>query len=221
MGYAPEALANYMTLLGWSPPEGMGERFRLEEAARVFDFARVNRAGARFDWDKLNWLNAQVLHDLPPPALATRLRPLWAERGWGLAGATADPAWQEELCALIGPSLTLLCDGVRDAEPFFQRPTPDAGATAQLEQEGAAAVLLELIAALPPASTLAPGAAQELLTAAATRAGVKKGVLMKSLRAALLGSLQGPDLISSWRLLHAIGEDGPRLRGVCPQGSIP
>jgi glutamyl-tRNA synthetase len=40
---------------------------------------------------------------------------------------------------------------------------------------------------------------------------VKKGVLMKSLRAALLGSLQGPDLISSWRLLHALGEDRSRL----------
>jgi glutamyl-tRNA synthetase len=50
---------------------------------------------------------------------------------------------------------------------------------------------------------------------------VKKGVLMKSLRAALLGSLQGPDLISSWRLLHALGEDRPRLAAVAPQSSMP
>ncbi len=211
MGYAAEALANYMTLLGWSPPEGMGERFRLADAAPVFDFARVNRAGARFDWDKLNWLNAQVLHELPAPALAERLRPLWRERGWALEGATADPAWQEDLCTLIGPSLTLLRDGVREAEPFFAPPTPDAGARAQLEQEGAQAVLHELSLALPPAGALGPEAAQELLAAAAARAGVKKGVLMKSLRAALLGSLQGPDLISSWRLLHALGEDRSRL----------
>jgi glutamyl-tRNA synthetase len=40
---------------------------------------------------------------------------------------------------------------------------------------------------------------------------VKKGVLMKSLRAALLGSLQGPDLVTTWRLLHASGEDQARL----------
>ena len=61
MGYTASALANYMTLLGWSPPEGMGERFSLEEAAKVFDFQRVNKAGARFDWDKLNWLNGLSL----------------------------------------------------------------------------------------------------------------------------------------------------------------
>ena len=62
MGYTAEAIANYMTLLGWSVPEGMDERFNLNEAAEVFSFERVNKAGARFDWDKLNWLNGQVLH---------------------------------------------------------------------------------------------------------------------------------------------------------------
>jgi glutamyl-tRNA synthetase len=221
MGYVPEALANYMTLLGWSPPEGMGERFRLAEAACVFDFERVNRAGARFDWDKLNWLNAQVLHELSADELAGRLRPLWSERGWGLEGATADPAWQHELCALIGPSLTLLPDGVREAEPFFTRPEPDEAARAQLEAEGTATLLGALEEILPPAGPLAPDKAQERLSEAATRAGMKKGLLMKSLRAALLGSLQGPDLISSWRLLHFLGEDAPRLRAAASQSSIP
>ncbi|MFN9620957.1 MAG: glutamate--tRNA ligase [Synechococcaceae cyanobacterium] len=211
MGYSSEALTNYMTLLGWSPPEGMGERFRLAEAARVFDFARVNRAGARFDWDKLNWLNAQVLHELPPAELAVSLRPLWAEKGWGLAGAAADPAWQEELCGLLGPSLTLLQDGVRDAEPFFSRPEPDAAARDQLAQEGVGTGLQALAERLDPQTPLTPEAAQGMLAEAVAAAGVKKGLLMKSLRAALLASLQGPDLISSWRLLHTLGEDGPRL----------
>ncbi len=227
MGYTSVALANYMTLLGWSPPEGMGERFHLAEAARVFDFDRVNRAGARFDWDKLNWLNAQVLHELPAPELAERLRPLWAERGWGQEGATADPAWQEELCSLVGPSLTLLADGVREAEPFFQRPGLDAAALAQLQQEGAR-TCLEALASRLEAAEAGPAAgeslgaetAQALLTEAASAAGVKKGVLMKSLRAALLGSLQGPDLISSWRLLHAAGEDRARLERAV-QSSMP
>jgi hypothetical protein len=73
MGYAAEALANYMTLLGWSPPEGMDERFTLEQAAAVFGFERVNKAGARFDWDKLNWLNGQVLHGQGPAALRDQL----------------------------------------------------------------------------------------------------------------------------------------------------
>ena len=52
MGFLPEALANYMSLLGWTPPESTEEIFTIEEAATTFDLARVNKAGAKFDWDK-------------------------------------------------------------------------------------------------------------------------------------------------------------------------
>jgi glutamyl-tRNA synthetase len=218
LGYAPEALTNYMTLLGWSPPEGMGERFTLQEAAQVFDFERVNRAGARFDWEKLNWLNAQVLHGLAPAELLEQLQPLWASRGW-LGGPTDTnpfpPSWLHQLTALLGPSLTLLSDGVSQAAPFFEAPHPDAQAQEVLHQppsqQALAALQALLLAEHPTASPLETQAAQQLLEASATAAGVKKGVMMKSLRAALLGSLQGPDLLTSWQLLHQIGEDHKRL----------
>jgi len=222
LGYTPEALTNYMTLLGWSPPEGMGERFTLAEAATVFDFDRVNRAGARFDWEKLNWLNAQVLHGLSPSQLLERLQPLWAARGW-LAGEPAEEAtserrqWLEELCALLGPSLTLLADGVSQAAPFFERPLPETEALEVLGQSPSRACLAALRQALEahqpphPGSPLSGEAAQSLLQASAAEAGVKKGVMMKSLRAALLGSLRGPDLLTSWHLLHQTGEDRRRI----------
>ncbi|MFM9072948.1 MAG: hypothetical protein ACKOOC_06045, partial [Cyanobium sp.] len=63
----------------------------------------------------------------------------------------------------------------------------------------------------PTPSALAAPDAQRLLETSAAAAGVKKGVMMKSLRAALLGSLQGPDLLTSWQLLHGMGEDQRRL----------
>jgi len=210
MGFVAEALANYMTLLGWSPPEGMGERFSLAEAAAVFDFERVNRAGARFDWDKLDWLNSQVLHELPPETIREALLPLWQERGWASEGSGADPQWQLDLCGLLGPSLTRLSDGVEQAVPFFSRPQPDGAALQQLALEGASAVLEALLKQLP-AGELEPAGAQALLGATAEAAGVKKGLVMKTLRAALLGSLQGPDLLTTWLLLHRTGEDRPRL----------
>jgi glutamyl-tRNA synthetase len=210
MGYTAEALANYMTLLGWSPPEGMGERFTLAEAAAAFSFDRVNRAGARFDWDKLNWLNAQVLHERGPAALRAELAPLWQAEGWSLPDG--ETAWAEELAALLGPSLVTLRDGVEQAKPFFERPGLDAGALGQLQTEGALPALKALLERLPAATgPLGLEQAQALLGEAAAAAGVKKGVLMKSLRAALLGSLQGPDLVTTWRLLHVSGEDRARL----------
>jgi glutamyl-tRNA synthetase len=208
LGYAASALANYMTLLGWSAPEGMGERFSLEQAASVFDFERVNKAGARFDWDKLNWLNGQVLHELSPAALESQLQPLWVQAGYPLESHTGD--WLQQLCTLIGPSLTLLADGVDQAQPFFQRPDLGADALAQLDQPSARDALAALLALLPTAE-LSADSAKALLAQACEAAGVKKGLLMKSLRAALLGKMQGPDLIDSWLLLHASGEDRLRL----------
>ena len=229
MGYTAGALANYMTLLGWSPPEGMGERFSLAEAAQVFGFERVNRAGARFDWDKLNWLNGQVLREQGAETLREQLLPLWSARGWAVlpqeadqaqGGADAnsvhaDPAWQLELIELLAPSLTLLADGVDQAVPFFTTPAINEAAQAQLCAEGARPALAALATALEardPDTPLQADQAQALLGEAANAAGVKKGVIMKSLRAALLGSLQGPDLLITWLLLLRSGDALHRIR---------
>jgi glutamyl-tRNA synthetase len=215
-GYTAEALANYMTLLGWSPPEGMGERFSLAEAAPVFDFDRVNRAGARFDWDKLNWLNSQVLHGRSPAQLLADLLPRWRDQGWSLVEGPAGQAWAEELAALLGPSLTTLADGVEQARPFFTDPGLGDAALTQLRSEGATSGLVALLERLPEGSLNAEEA-QNLLTAAVTAAGVKKGVLMKALRAALLGTLQGPDLLTTWRLLQARDQARPRIERAIAQ----
>jgi glutamyl-tRNA synthetase len=200
----------------------MGERFSLAEAAAVFGFERVNKAGARFDWDKLNWLNGQVLREQGAETLREQLLPLWAARGWamepGEAAANpchADPAWQLELIELLAPSLTLLADGVEQAQPFFTCPPLNAAAEAQLAAEGARPALAALAASLAahdPAEPLSADQAQALLGEAATSAGVKKGVLMKSLRAALLGSLQGPDLLTTWLLLQRSGDALARIQ---------
>jgi glutamyl-tRNA synthetase len=210
MGYTAEALANYMTLLGWSVPEGMEERFTLREAADVFSFDRVNKAGAKFDWDKLNWLNAQVLHGCSPEKLLEVLEPRWRQQGW----VASDPGWANDLAVLLGPSLTLIEDGVTQAQPFFEEPSLEEDGLKQLEQAGARPALQALLSILElnQWDGLDVERAQTLLKEAAATADVKKGVLMKSLRAALLGRLQGPDLITTWALLARLGNDRQRLR---------
>ena len=211
MGYTAEAIANYMTLLGWSVPDGMEERFTLKEAADQFSFDRVNKAGARFDWDKLNWLNAQVLHGWSSEQLLEVLRPLWLKNGWTIP---SDNGWALELCELLGPSLTLLNDGVDQAAPFFECPDLEDDGLKQLQSEGAKAAIGHLVDALQAERWMGTDLdqAQTLLGNAAKAAGVKKGVMMKSLRAALLGRLQGPDLLTTWSLLAKISEDLPRLQ---------
>jgi glutamyl-tRNA synthetase len=132
--------------------------------------------------------------------------PLWQAEGW-----SADPAWQEQLAELLGPSLVLLADGVEQARPFFERPELNDAAVQQLASDGARPALQALLERLP-AGALSSEQAQALLGEAVAAAGVKKGVLMKSLRAALLGSLQGPDLLSTWLLLQPSGEAAARIQ---------
>lgn len=63
-GYLPEAIVNYLSLLGWSPPEGKGELFHLEELGRLFDLSKVAHSNAVFDIEKLNWMNGQYIKKL-------------------------------------------------------------------------------------------------------------------------------------------------------------
>ncbi len=212
MGYLPEAIANYMSLLGWSPIEGMNEIFSLEEAGKVFSFDRVNKAGAKFDWDKLNWINGQYLHAMPVPQLTDLLIPYWQEAGY-VFDAVNDRPWLEQLGTVIGASLAKLTDAVEMSAYLFN-PTviPTDEALKQLSLDGVTGALTAVLAAIP-AEPLTEESAKEIINLVVKENGVKKGLVMKSLRAGLTGSLHGPDLIQSWLLLNAKGWDKTRLAG--------
>jgi glutamyl-tRNA synthetase len=73
-GYLPEAVLNYLALLGWNPGTEQ-EIFSMDELVRTFAFERVQHAGARFDWEKLNWMNGEYIRALPDDELAHRIQP--------------------------------------------------------------------------------------------------------------------------------------------------
>jgi glutamyl-tRNA synthetase len=200
LGYTPEAIANYMTLLGWSPIEGMAEIFSLEEAGKVFSFDRVNKAGAKFDWDKLNWINSQYLHAMPVAELTDQLIPYWQAAGY-IFNPVADRAWLEQITAVIGPSLTTLPECVEMTRYLFVQDidfTEDA--LNHLQQAGVILALRAVLTAMPDGA-ITEDTAKTIVNDVVKSQGVKKGLVMKSLRAGLTHSLQGPDLMQSWMLL--------------------
>ena len=218
MGYIPEALANYMTLLGWTPPDATEELFTLETAAKHFSFDRVNKAGAKFDWDKLNWINSQYLHKMPIPELTQLLIPYWQEAGYQFDSNT-DQSWLEQLTALIGPSLTTLKDAVEMSRLFFTESVElDEEATTQLQQENAIAIVQAIQDKITQQrdQPLTSDAAKAIINSAMKETNVKKGLVMRSLRAALMGTMHGPDLIESWLLFHQKGIDLIRFQTVLP-----
>ena len=73
-GYLPEALLNYLALLGWNPGTEQ-EIFTFDELVRLFSFERVQHGGARFDWEKLNWINGEYIRAVDDEELTRRLKP--------------------------------------------------------------------------------------------------------------------------------------------------
>lgn len=210
MGFTAPALVNYMTLLGWSAPDSTQEIFTLEEAAREFTFDRVNKAGAKFDWDKLDWINSQYIHNMPIEKLTDLLIPFWQDAGYSLTDGRDRP-WLEQLVSLIAPSLTRLVDALPMTKIFFTNGVElTEEGRQQLEQEGVKALLKAILVALD-INTITGDTAQNILKQVVKEQGVKKGLVMRSLRAALTGDVHGPDLIASWVLLNKIGLDKPRL----------
>jgi glutamyl-tRNA synthetase len=210
MGFTAPALVNYMTLLGWSAPDSTQEIFTLEEAAREFSFDRVNKAGAKFDCDKLDWINSQYIHNMPIGKLTDLLIPFWQDAGYSLTDGRDRP-WLEQLVSLIAPSLTRLIDALPMTKIFFTNGVElTEEGRQQLEREGVKALLKAILVALD-INTVTGDTAQNILKQVVKEQGVKKGLVMRSLRAALTGDVHGPDLIESWVLLNRIGLDKPRL----------
>ncbi len=210
MGFLSEALVNYMTLLGWTFPDSTKEIFTLEAAAKEFELERVNKAGAKFDWDKLDWINSQYLHEMPADKLTDLLIPYWQEAGYQVD--KKDRSWLKCLTALTAPTLTRLTDVIKETSIFFE---DDFNYTDEamelLQQEGVTAILSEIIAGINSAE-MTEEDVKALIKQVTKSQKVKKGLVMRSLRASLTGELHGPDLTQTWLLLNKIDTDKTRLQ---------
>ena len=212
-GFLPQALVNYLALLGWSPGDDR-ELFRLDELERAFSLERLGRAGAVFDHRKLEWFNGQYIRMLSPARLAAAMAPYLRAAGVELA----DEDRKLALAALLRERLSVLdevaqraaflaADRKLSAEELLPKRLTAAQAAALLR---AAAPLLQELT--PEADDTSPEAAdhslEERLRELAVAQGVKFGDLMMTIRLAATGSRVSPPLFGSLRLLG-----GERVRG--------
>lgn len=117
-----------------------------------------------------------------------------------------------ELVALIQPSLVKLNDAVEESKLFFSATVPfDEKATALLQEEHGAAIAQSFLTAIQAEDSLNPDSAKAMIGSITKELGIKKGIVMRSLRACLTGSLQGPDLMQAWMLFNQRGWDVKRL----------
>ena len=209
-GYLPEAMINYVALLGWSF-DASREFFSLKELEELFNPEGLNKAPAVFDYKKLEWFNGMYIRKLPPEKLKEMLLPFLRRDGLLPEGALS--AEEERLTAglvpLVQERLTVLADVGPMVRYLFKDPEPADPAEMvpkKLDAPRTTRALAELKETLKGCAELwAPGAGLEGTEAAvralAERLEVKLGDLLMPLRVSVTGSRVSPPLFESIRLL--------------------
>ncbi len=116
-GFLPDALVNYLSLLGWSPGNNQ-EMIGRKELVEKFDLSRVLKTGAVFGRDKLEWVNGQYVRQMPVPQLTDELIPYLEKRGYG--AFSKDRVWLESLVKLFQERIFMLGQFPDLAQFFFE-----------------------------------------------------------------------------------------------------
>ena len=202
-GYLPEAMVNFLALLGWSPGNDR-ELFTRDELIQEFTLEGISGGNAVFNPDKLDWMNQQHMMRLDADALARRLEPSLRESGlWRDEFAGSRRAWFLQLVDLFKPRLKRLADFVVEAQPFLvDAIVPDeAAAKKHLYKPEIADAFESLRRAFGSASEFERTALETILRDVADRSGVKAGALIHATRVAATGRANSPGLFEVLELL--------------------
>lgn len=190
-GYLPEALLNFLALLGWNPGTTQ-EVFSLEELIEAFSLDRVQKGGAVFDTEKLDWLQGQWMRKFSIEEFATRIRPLVEEK---YEAAKTDNQFAER-ASLIQDRIQFFADAAEMLSFFYEEPTVDIDLIANPKQKVTKEMIPEITAALVEMlEPIAEWTNDALLAASremAEQRGWKLGQLLWPLRAILTGKPFSP-----------------------------
>jgi nondiscriminating glutamyl-tRNA synthetase len=211
MGILPEALANYLALLGWGAEGGTREIFTREELVKEFKLERVTPSPAVFDWDKLHWLNRQAIKHLPLPELRALAWRYFTVVGWLPPQPSASDAvvhWFDRVLELYLPAVDQLQQLPEKAAALWrmaQVAEEDAAMLTTEAGERVVRVFTEKVRAETGAIT--PQRFKELMNEVKAESGVKGKELFHPVRIILTGAHSGPEFDK----LIPLFEDGSRL----------
>jgi glutamyl-tRNA synthetase len=201
-GILPEALVNFLALLGWSPGEDR-ERMTVEEMSSLFSLERIGPSPSRFDHEKLAWLNGQYLQDVPDERLLELVKP------FGVPAGCPDETLLRAL-PLQKPRAKTLVELAQGLSSWAADPADwDAAGLKKFGKPANAPLLrtfLERIAAVEPPTH---AGIEEAARALAAEAGVKLGDLAQPVRLALTGTLASPPL---FEMIEVLGLPTTRRR---------
>ena len=202
-GYLPEAMTNFLALLGWSPGSDE-EVFSRDELIARFTLEGISGGNAVFNVDKLDWFNAQHLARLSDDELIQRIRPELEQAGlWSDALIGERRQWFNRVLALLRPRAKHLGEFASQAAPFLAAvdSSDQAAVDKHLAAPGMAShvsALADVYRALEPFDEASTEAA---LRATAERVGIKAGQLIHATRIAATGRAVSPGLFETLVLI--------------------
>jgi len=212
MGVLPEALRNYLALLGWSPADGKTEILSPDELVKQFSLDHITKSPAVFDTDKLNWMNRHYMKECPPRRLAELAAPFLQSAGQ--LGPQPGPevmAWIERVLDAVLKNISLLSQLPEAARIVFEFDAPRAVATPEFQELLAAPAALDVLNTFIPKalaeSALTYERFREITKAVQKETGKKGKDLYHPIRMAVTGAASGPEL----EKLIPIYEEGAKL----------
>ncbi len=198
-GFEPEAVINFLALLGWSPSSDQ-EIFSLEDLISKFSMEKINKSGARFDFDKAKWFNQQYMLHMPNDKLFKTIENNLVDKNWA-----TNRTYFESICLILRERLAFAKDFNEQAYYFFEhiRSYDIPNVTKRWKKENRAQLeqIIDLIRNdISSSSDELENKAKELIQSNAW----KMGELFPILRIALSGSMQGPGI---FEIVKIIGKE--------------
>jgi glutamyl-tRNA synthetase len=203
-GYLPEALVNFLSLLGWSPKDDR-EKMAIADIIALFDFPGINQSNARFDDKKLAHMNMAYLLELPADDFVARARAYFEKQGTDVAAKAlaADAGYFREVLLISQPKIKSLEELPAYTAYFF---TEDFAIDAKVRDKvmgkgDPKARLAELAEMLAAADFSSDTAIEEAIKTLATAKGLGFGDYQSVARLAVSGTNVGPSLTGMFRVL--------------------
>jgi glutamyl-tRNA synthetase len=195
-GILPEAMFNFLALLGWSPGNDQ-ELFTREALIEAFSLEGISSSNAVFNPEKLEWFNSQHIARLGGDDITTRLEPVLRELGWwddALRGERRE--WFHQVIEVLKPRAKKLRDLADQGRYFFVDPGSydEAAVKKHLSSPGLAAQVSTWRETLAGIEPFTPQAIEESLRACAAALGIKAATLIHATRIALTGQGVSPSL---------------------------
>lgn len=198
-GFLPDAFLNMLAFLGWHPGTEQ-EIFSLAELEQAFSVERISKSGAKFDYEKAKWFNAQHIHKADNATLAPLVLPFLQKAGI----AAENNATLETVIGLVKDRCQLLADFIAQAGFFYQAPeTIDVDSIKGKWTPEKTAFFQNWMAEFANITPWNHEAINASFEAAVAASGIKKGELMMPLRIMLVGGKFGPNVMDIMEMIGA------------------